>query len=428
MTIIIGGGISGLSLAWFLQKAGKNAVLIEAAEHFGGALKSKNIKGYSLEFGASSLMTDSEIRAFLCEVGLENDIIPANNISKNRFLLRNKKYHPLKPSPLALITTSYFSFGAKKAIFSEFFKKSVGKENETVADFFRRRFNAEVVDYAVTPFIGGIYAGDPEKLLIEQTFPFMQELEKKYGSVLKGFSKSKSAERKEIVSLKAGLQVLPEKLAALTKAKAGEKALEINRKGDFWEVKTDKNIYQADKIVLALPAFEAARLLAAPYPEFAEKLEKTDYPPLCILHFGFKKGQTGFPLNGFGALHPQKENSFTSGCMWSSSVFEGKAEGDLITVFVGGSLFKNNTLLSDDDICRKALAEIKELYQIKGEPEFSHFYRWEKTIPQYDLNQKQLGDIAPKLQNDGILICANWYKGVSVPECIKKAKKLAAEI
>jgi oxygen-dependent protoporphyrinogen oxidase len=428
MIVIIGGGISGLSAAWHLLKEGKEFLLFEAENRFGGALKSKSVEGNLLELGANSLMIDKDVSDFLNDLGFSNEVVEAQTVSQNRYLLKNKRFFALKPSPKTLLTTKYLSFSAKFSVIAEYFNRTKTSENESVASFFRRRFNSEIVDYLVSPFIGGIYAGDPEDLLIEQTFPVMLEAEAKHGSLLKSAMKSHIGGRSKIVSFKSGMQSLAEEVAKKIPARKNETVIELKKSGQKWLVKTVENSFEADKVILALPAYEAAKILKNEKPEFALVLEKINYPPMCLVHLVFEPEQIGIPLDGFGVLHPKKEKPFTAGCIWTSSVFEGKSDKVLLTVFVGGAQFPENTKGDEGKIINHVLAEFKQLYKIKGKPFFTHFARWEKTIPQYNLQQKLVSEAVGSLESEGLYVCANWHGGISVPSCIKKGKEIASRI
>ena len=437
MIAIIGAGISGLTLAYRLQQAGK-PYRIYTGSQTGGLLQSQTHSGpngsYLLELGPNSLMADARTEAFLAELGLTNAVQQANPVSENRYILRRGKVSILPAKPLALLTGSFFSTGAKLKIVSEFFNKTRSRPGETLADFFRRRFGKEVTDYALDPFISGIFAGDIEKLLVSETFPSLVETEATYGSVLKGLSKQVRSRRK-IVSFKGGLAVLGNTLAASLHNKTAAEVSRIERAaGAYRIIYTLSNgaemVQQADKVVLALPADRAAALLGAIMPVFAAAVAALYYPPMAMVHTAFNKADVKHPLNGFGCLHPHMEQTFTAGSIWSSSVFEGRCPPDqvLLTTFIGGAVSGANALLPLPEIEQRTLAELSEIYGISGPPVMLHSALWPQAIPQYTAEVLPVKAAALAAEVHGLYVCANWLGGVSLPDCMRKADALAERL
>ena len=177
MIAIIGAGISGLTLAYFLEKKQIPYILLESSSKVGGYIHTVKKQPYLLELGPNSLLINKETEAFIDEIGLSNELLPANEVSKNRYIFRKGKYRVLPSSPPKLLFNSFFSLKTKWAIFRETRKKPLLIQNETLSQFFKRRFGKEVVKYALDPFVAGIYAGDPSLLLLEKTFPFLREYE-----------------------------------------------------------------------------------------------------------------------------------------------------------------------------------------------------------------------------------------------------------
>jgi protoporphyrinogen/coproporphyrinogen III oxidase len=225
MVVIIGAGISGLSTGYFLQKNNIPFVILEASERTGGYIKSVKENNYLLEIGPNSLLIDSEIEAFLSELNLANELIEANDVSKDRFIFKNGKYRKLPSSPPTFLFSNFFSFSTKIAVLTEFFRKPKSIENESLAAFIERRFCKEIVDYAVAPFISGIYAGYAADTNAELAFPTLVNFEKEFGSVLKGVIKSAKTGRKKTVSFKNGLQTLTDRLTELLESSIVRKTM-----------------------------------------------------------------------------------------------------------------------------------------------------------------------------------------------------------
>lgn len=436
---IIGAGISGLTLAWELQKRGIDYHLWEARDEPGGYIRSRSDPaGYLRELGPNSLLGDDNLLAWIDELGLTPDLVFANPVSKARFIFRDGRYRALPSGPPSLLfgrigEPSYFSWKTKWAIVQELFNKSVSPPGETLGQFFRRRFTPELVDYAVGPFVAGIYAGDPEQLLVSETFPSLLQYEKEYGSVLRGFIKNQSsAVRKQSFSFTDGMQMLPNALAAaLTSLSLCDPVQEIRRAGNGWQVTSTSGITAVDQLVLATGTDATARLVQMYNPALARSLLAVNYPPMTAVHSAYKRADVSHPLNGFGGLNPKKENRFCAGHIWSSSIFDGRCPADevLFTTFVGGSQSPQNARQSDEVIYENVHRELADSFGISiGAPAFRAIYPWKRAIPQYDTKLAALKPLVAAAKADQLRVCANWYGGVSLSDCIGKARAMAKEI
>lgn len=235
---IIGAGISGLTLAYELQRRGIDYHLYEAAGQPGGYIQSRRDAGYLRELGPNSLLGDADLLSWIDDLGLTPELAFANPVSKARYIFRNGQYRKLPSGPPSLLFGSFFSWRTKWAIFRERNNRTVSPEGETLAQFFRRRFTNEIVEYALAPFVAGIYAGDPERLLVSETFPVLLRYEREDGSVLRGLLKNQSATgRRQSFSFREGMQTLPNALAAkLTNLSLNDAVKQIVRHGDGWQV------------------------------------------------------------------------------------------------------------------------------------------------------------------------------------------------
>jgi oxygen-dependent protoporphyrinogen oxidase len=427
---IIGAGISGLSLAWFLQKKGIPYILLEEQREAGGYIKTIEKEDCLLELGPNSILADNEILSFIEETGLKDFLVPANPVSKERYILKKGKYRKLPSTPPALLFNDFFSFKTKLSIFSEPFKPAREKDNETLSSFFMRRFGKEVVDYALSPFVSGIYAGDPDVLLLEETFPLLKEYERKYGSVIKGFIRNRTG-RKQSFTFSKGMQMFPielsKKLKAFLPGHAVRKVEKID--GQFFihaESTVDKKKIKCDKLVVTGPAFRLD-YLSNLYPAFCSAAAEIEYPPLAVIHSVFSRSAVGHELNGFGSLNPAVENSISSGHIWSSSVFNGRCPQDkvLFTSFAGGCINRSKAKIKETDLKELISKELKYHFNINADPDFQHYTFFSHSIPQYNLEIKEVRELASSLENNGIFFCSNWIGGVSLSDCIKKAKILA---
>ncbi len=436
---IIGGGISGLTLAWSLQRAGLDYDLFEASARPGGTIRSEQHGDYLLEIGPNSLQLSDELAALVNELGLTSQLEDAAAVSQNRYVLRSGAYQQLPASPPGLLTGKFFSLAGRWNIVRELFRKAEPtNEHETLSEFFGRRFGPEVVEYALNPFISGIYAGDPTKLLLHKTFPQLAALEQQHGSVLRGLMKTKNAAgRRRIVSLAGGLQTLPNALAAkLRRAHFGQAAVRLHRHATDgrWELDTTAGpaprLYQ--QVVLALPTYAAAPLLAEQFPEQAAALAAVYYPPMAAIYTAYPRADVGHPLDGFGALHPKAEQPYAAGSIWTSSIFPGRAPAGqvLFTTFVGGSQYEEQAREPATDQLAAVHAELSRFYGLRAgaAPAWQHRYYWERAIPQFDARIGPAHAAADSLQAQGLHVTANWRAGVGVPDCVRHARQLAATL
>ncbi|QHV94265.1 protoporphyrinogen oxidase [Spirosoma endbachense] len=439
MTIgIIGAGISGLTLAYELQQQGIDYHIWEAAGRAGGYIGSQWATGpagqqYLRELGPNSLLGDADLLLWLDKLGLTPELTFSKPVSKARYIFRDGQYRQLPSGPPSLLFGNFFSWKTKLAIFRERNNKTKSPEGETLAQFFRRRFSNEIVDYALAPFVGGIYAGDPEHLLVSETFPILLHYEKEYGSVLRGLIKNQSAAgRRQSFSFRNGMQALPNALAnRLTSLSLNDRVERITRTSDGWQVDAATGTQTVDTLVLAIGTDTAARLVAATYPDFANALREVEYPPMTAVHSVYKRADVQHPLNGFGGLNPKVEGRFASGHIWSSSIFDGRCPEDevLITTMVGGQSGERNARLPDGVLFEKVHQELRTSFGITAkEPVFRALTRWERAIPQYDSRIVSVKQQAEAVEKDALLVCANWYKGVSLSDCLGKARQLANQL
>ena len=440
---IIGAGISGLTLAYELQRRGIAYHLWEATHQPGGYIQSKweragtpddsTARSYLCELGPNSLLGNADLLTWLDELGLTPELTFSQPVSKARYIFRDGHYRQLPSGPPSLLLGNFFSWKTKWAIVRERNNRTVSLPGETLAQFFRRRFSNEIVDYALGPFVAGIYAGDPEQLLVSETFPILLQYEREYGSVLRGLIKNQSSTgRRQSFSFRDGMQTLPNALAdKLTHLSLNDPVERISRVGTGWQVEAATGTQTVDRVVLAVGADAAARLVDSHYADLARALREVTYPPMTVVHSAYKRADVRHPLNGFGGLNPKVEGRFAAGHIWSSSIFDGRCPADevLFTTFVGGQAGTRNAQLPNDVLVGRVHQELAGGFGITAtRPVFQSFYRWERAIPQYDTAIVAVKQPAEAAQTDQLFVCANWYGGVSLSDCIGKARKLAGAL
>lgn len=434
MIIIIGAGISGLVLAHQLYKNNKDFLLLEKSLSNGGYLKSIKKGDYLLELGPNSLLADANVLGYLHSINATNNIIYSNEVSKERFIYKGGKYRPLPSGPMSLIFSGFFGMRTKVNVLSEFWKKPQNIDSESVYSFFERRFGKEICDYALDPFVSGIYAGDPHKLSIKATFPNIAMYENTHGSVLKGFIKNKqNTSRKKSISFKGGMQYLADCIASnIPKDKIlyATTVVNVEKNQNRWVIQAKRNEenikIEAEAVVVCTPAFAACDFLRLPI------LKEVAYAPMAVVHTVYKRKNVSHPLNGFGGLNPSIENRFSLGSIWTSSVYQGRCPNDevLFTTFIGGDKQKYKLVENEAwQIKLKVHEELSQAFGINAEqPEMQHFFTWEKALPQYYPSIFSVWEKLNLLEKDKLYVCANWKDGVSLSDCIEKAEKLAKSL
>lgn len=447
-TAVIGGGISGLTTAYLLHQKGLDVKVFEKELQPGGTIKSEKINGYLIEYGPNSaLETTPLINTLLESLGITDRKIYAANSASKRYILKNGKLIPLPMSPVSFLKTKLFSASAKLRLLKEPFIKSKSNELETIAGFTERRLGKEFLDYAINPFVAGVFAGNPEDLNVKTAFPKLYELEQKYGSLIGGQIKSRK-ERKQrneeskqsakMFSFVEGLEELIDAIHAKIKNNVvlGASVCQIDKNSNQFRITFSYNgsltteVY--DSIVFSLPAKSAGKLLNQVSVPVSKELSNSYYPPVAVVLTGFKKEALGFVPDGFGFLIPEVENRKILGSLWSSAIFPNRApEGSyLLTNFIGGSRQPELVNKSDAKLEEIVMNELSELMGIKGSPDFVKIIRWTEAIPQYTKYYAALTEKLEKLQEEtqGLFICSNYYKGISVSDCIKNAFATAERI
>ncbi|MHB1239545.1 MAG: protoporphyrinogen oxidase [Gammaproteobacteria bacterium] len=444
---IIGAGISGLSTAHFLGKGGCKPVVLERRTEAGGTIRSEHAEGFLVEAGPNSTAeTTPVIEELLGDLGIRAEKLPAAGFARHRYILRGGRLHPLPTGPGSFLTTPLWSRRAKLRLLLEPFVRRAGHE-ETIAEFVRRRLGHEFLDYAVDPFVAGIYAGNPRRLSVRAAFPKLDALEQRYGGLIKGTLIGARARRKQptasrasapLFSFRTGMATLPRTLAASLGP-----ALHLNTRvrsvapaarGFKVVSEHDGQIAEQryDAVVLSVPAYAAAELLRDWMPELAGRLEEVKYPPVTVVALGYRSCDIRIGLDGFGFLVPEIEGRGILGTIWNSSLFPGRAPpgSAIVTTFIGGARQPECALQPDEEIFRVAHEENAALMGIGAAPVFRRLARWRKAIPQYNLGHLELIQAIAQAEQTfpGLRLCSNFRDGISVADCIANGKRTAERL
>ncbi len=425
---VIGAGIAGLAAAHQLRQMGIEPVVLEAGSRAGGVIASELIDGFLVERGPNSIQSHSPLISDLIDqLGIQDRVVRASEGARNRFIVRDGRPVAAPLSPLQLAGSELFGARAKLRLLREpFVAPGNPAIEESVADFIRRRLGGEFLDYGMNPFVGGVYAGDPERLSIRYAFPSLFRMEQESGSIIRGQidrqrDASSATDTHRMFSFRGGLQELPLAMAASLgdAIRYDSPVQEVRPSNGSWTILTDRSDH-FDAIIAAVPLYRLATLIGHFVSELSP-FRDVSYPPLSVVALGYRKTAIRHPLDGFGMLIPEVERSFQIlGTLFTSSIFPGRApEGHvLLTSFVGGARRPELAGKSSDQLFDVVHADLSRLLGISDRPTFRHHVFWEHAIPQYTIGYGSVLRAADQLEeeNPGVFVAGNFRNGISVGE------------
>jgi len=440
---ILGAGLTGLAAARRLVLDGHRVVVFDAAPQVGGVIQSeRDPDGWLVESGPNSLQETPPVADLIRELGLEASRQVASPAAKNRYILRDGRLSPLPLSPPAFFRSGVFSKRTKLRVVRELFRRPLPRLNDLpLADFFREHFGQELLDYALDPFVSGIYAGDAAKLSARHSFPSLWKAEHEHGSLIRAQIKSAKAKRARgepsgpppIVSFAEGLATLPRALAAALppgSLRLGAPVSQLSPSRAGWIVDASP-AERFSRVVLALPAPALARLsIGSPGAQTSlASLDHLEHPAVASLFLGFRRDQIAHPLDGFGALFPSVEKRALLGVLFNSTLFPGRAPVNhvALTVMVGGARHGDLARRPLEQQLPVVLRELDEILGAKGAPVFTRRSFWPRAIPQYQLNHDSHLEVvsAAEQRHEGLFIGGPVRDGIGLPACLAAGERLA---
>jgi protoporphyrinogen/coproporphyrinogen III oxidase len=457
--IVIGGGISGLASAFYLQRKARaegvelEVKVLEKDERPGGKIWSIKDQGYLCEWGPNGFLDSKPQTLDLCEeLHISEQLLRSNDNARKRYIFSNGMLHRLPENGASFFASKLISWPGKIRLAMEpFAPGSPAGVDETLAAFGRRRLGSEALQKLISPMVSGIFAGDPETMSLKSCFPRIAELESEYGGLVKAMvllARKKRRERAEgkvvssasgpggiLTSFREGIQEVTASLAETLGAgvvATGQNVLAVSQ-GDSvpFRVRTETGELEADLVVVAAPAFAAAGLLRSVRDDLANILEEIPYASMTVACFGYEKERIGHNLDGFGYLIPKAEGMSTLGTLWDSSIFENRApEGHvLLRSMLGGACFPEYIELPDEEVVARVQNDLSTIMGIEEPPEFVRVFRHEKAIPQYTVGHgtrvKALDETLCSFP--GLILAGNSYRGISLNDCIASALRAADE-
>ncbi|EDM23991.1 protoporphyrinogen oxidase [Caminibacter mediatlanticus] len=399
---IVGGGISGLSLAYYLQDSFEVSVFEK--DKWGGKAYTQKVGNYLFEEGVNGFLSNSPKTLELCEkIGIKT--IKANENSKIRFIYDDKLIK-IPTNPFEFIKSDILSLKGKLRVLKEFFIKPVCDKEESVEEFANRRLGEEFTKRMMVPMLAGIYASTPAKTSMNAAFPKLKKIECEYGSLFKGMIKLKRGGQPsgDLTSFEWGISEFIEVLKSKTKANFIKK-----------EIKSIDELKEFDKVVIATESFEAAKILGG---DIAKLLEKIEYNPVAVVGFDFDS----ITPKGFGILTTKEK---TLGILMDKYIFPHR---NGIRLMLGGARYPEIKNLSEEEILEIAKKDIYKIIK-NANPKIEWVKLHKNAIPNYSLgHQKLVEDIINEAKKRGVYLLGNAYNGVSMNDCIKNAFDLSQKI
>lgn len=454
-TVIVGGGITGLSTAFALQERGyTDFVLIEGSTRWGGKITSAEMDGFLVEGGPDSFLAQKKATLDLCRrLGLESDLVGSNSGKSSATYVWSKKHlHPMPEGMMLMAPTMVLPFLKSRLIswagkvrmgMEVLVPKRASDEDESLGSFVRRRLGSEALDKIAGPLMGGIHAADPERLSLKSTFPMFKEIEKKHGSLLRGMMKKPKHTPQQgqkrpsmFVSLRGGLKQLVNALVAAMPPESlisGCCVLAVHPEGGQYRVVlSNGGTILADDVVFATPSHVTADLVQQLDQLLASRLRGIRYVSTATVSLGFRRKEIRHPMQGAGFIVPQKEGRRITACSWSSEKFQHRAPEDcvLLRVFIGGAMAENLAEQSDEELVAVAREEIRAIMGIDAQPMLASAYRWHKGNPQYEVGHEQrLLEIDRAVAGlPGLHLAGAAYRGAGIPDCIQSGIKAAESV
>ena len=450
--VIIGGGISGLSTAYYLAKRGSPSTIIESRPRLGGVIQTEHVDGCTIEAGPDSFISAKPAALELIrELGLADEVIGSNDYSRKTFVWKRGRLIPLPeglmmmvPTKIMpLVTTGLLSWGTKIRMGLELLHAPKPHENDlSVADFIEEHYGAEAVDYLAEPLLSGIYGGNPRELSVTAVLPRFVTLARQYGSLTRGVLAERAKATHQngppaplFRTLKNGLGQMIEALTAsiqgVVQIRQG-RAQTVEPAGQGFRVRLDGDWIDADHLVMACEAHSGAGLLGSLDGRLAELLGTVPYSSSVTVALGFNAADFPQFPEGHGFLVPKKERRLLMACTWIGTKFPFRVpEGTIVArCFVGG--MENAGVLDQTDaaIIAAVTEELQQIADFRAQPKFVRVFRWPCSMAQYTVGHpRRLAELETHVRAiPGLHLAGNAYEGIGIPDCIRMGKRAAEAI
>jgi len=458
--VVVGGGITGLSAAFYLERAAQAAgkpirsTVIERDTRFGGKILTETIADsagtFIVEGGPDSFVAQKPWGMQLVrDLGLGDQLMGTKTERSTTYVLRAGKPVAMPEGMLLIFPTRVLPFmfspllswrGKLRIAGDLVLPPRRDESDETLADFIRRRFGAEALDRLAEPLLAGIHSADPERQSLLMTFPRFREIERAHGSIIRGMlaarRKAQTAPKADLspfITLKGGIgelvRALLEQINCQLISGREVTALSYDPKAEHTyrlELNGGESI-DANAVILTTPAEAAATLVAPIQPALAGELRRIRYVTTGTVSLAYRRADIDNPLDGFGLLIPQSERRKINALTMTSQKFDRRAPDGmaLIRVFVGGSRTPETVALDDETLLALVQSELHDVLGITAAPLWSRIYRWPNGNPQYDLGHSEILHAIAQQLPEGLVLAGSSYDGVGIPDCIRQGQEAA---
>ncbi len=462
MVVVVGGGIAGLSAAFYLRRNAPWAevVVLESDSRWGGKITTERVPcdggQFIIEGGPDTFLATKPHAVNLCkELGLERRLHGTNPDMKNTYVLHNGRLLPL-PDGLAMMIPSDVSSILQSRLLSWPAKLRMGLDfllpaqpangEESLGAFVSRRLGREAYENLIEPLMSGIYAGNGDRLSLASTFPYLRDLELEYGSIARGASETRrkhsgngrkvQGSRSAFLTPTTGLAEIVEALVARLEndgvaLKLHTRVRRVTGTADGYQLElADGSMLECEAVILATAAPVSGTLVSALDPELSRALASIPYSSTATISLAYRQSDLRRPLDGYGYVIPRREGRRALACTWTSTKFPHRAPADyaLIRVFVGRA--EEELPLSEGELLALAKEEARLTLGIQAEPLVWRAFRWERAMPQYNLGHP---DIIARIEaglarHPGLALAGNGYRGIGIPDCIRSGELAAGAV
>lgn len=450
--LIIGGGVSGLSTAFYLGQAGLRSTLIEKTHRLGGLIKTDHIQGCDLEAGPDSFIaTKTSVADLATDLGggLTEKIIGSQDAARRIFVVRKGRLMPMPKGMSMMVPGEWapvlqsplLSLPTKWRLLRETFARPLTRSSDfSVGDLVRSHFGNEVLEYLTEPLLSGVYGGDSATLSARSVLPRFVGFEEKYGSLIRGVRKTKGVNQSDrpgslFLSFEEGMQTLTDSLARAVQRHSaiihGE-AFKVEKTESGWRVRLGTESISARHIVIACPAWSAAGLLNQSAVAVASELQAIPYSCSLLVMLVFNKAELAHSLDGFGFLAPKAEQVTIAAATWVNTKWPSRiAEGfAALRAFIVGAKAEEMAQASTEHVVDAVCKDFSRLMSIRAKPVFHTIHSWPKSMPQYVVgHEARIQRLTSALsEQPGLYLVGNYLDGVGIPDCIRNAKRVAKQI
>ena len=450
---VIGGGISGLSAAFSLQKVADTGKpleyqVFESSGRFGGVLKTERVDGCVLEAGPDSFLTEKPWAADLCrELGLEDQLIGSNDAERKTYIVLKGRLAPIPDGMMFMVPTRIapvflsplFSLKTKLRILQEWFYKPRGSEDDcTVAEFVARHYGREMADRIADPLLAGVYGGSADQLSANAVLPRFVEMESKYGSLGKAMlaaRRSRPASIKPLfTSLKNGMGQMVDALVQsipVASRRPNTSVAAVKPESGKWLVVSQGRTEEFDAVVLAVPAYVAAPMLA-PCGNMAQELQGIRYSSSVTVSLMYDGSVRKTLPPGFGFLSPRAEGRRILAATFVHAKFPHRAtpKRAVVRCFLGGSKDEDVLAKSDAALTDVVRSELRRILNLHSEPLAVRIARWPRAMAQYEVGHlaraARIRDLLATMP--GLALAGNAYSGIGIPDCVRSGTEAAQKV